>query len=694
MKNMPIIRKISLIILISGALSVILSSVQFHLFRDVVYEERESKIEDMVKLTISLIAEYDRQVKAGVLTLEEAQASAGKAVQSLRWGNGNYFTIFDYDGKVVVHPDPERVGKNLGGYTDKDGHSVVAGFIDSARKGGGFSDYVALRPPPRQDDRSMPKRSYSAGYDPWRWTVQTGTYIDDVETSLWTHGMGIAVSLAVLLTIGIGLSIHIARSIVLPLNRVTDSMARMAGGELGVSIAEDGRKDEIGRLAAAAEVFRAAMKQAQDLTQVQILHQSQREEAGKAQSLLIDAFNTKLIETIGAVIGAANRLEHSAQTMSAVSVKTAGQSVVVAGASEQAAGNVRQVAEASEELSASGQEIAAKVAEAKEIAHDALTQTEAADQLIRGLSETTGKIGAIVSLINDIASQTNLLALNATIEAARAGTAGKGFAVVAGEVKNLAGQTARATDEISSQIAAVQRQTAVAVEAVGGIASTTRLIDDVSGAIALAVERQTAATRDISHNIQEAHAATSDVAANAAGVSDGANQAGIVAKDLLGASSEMSRQAEAMRAVADDFLIRLQSGGVTLEWGEAWLTGNEVIDADHRMLVQYVNELNHAMHAGEGRAVVAGVLDRLVAYTIGHFEREEVIWRKGGLSNLAEHQRIHADLTGKVQAFQRDLAAGKATLTADLMSFLREWLVNHVFRSDKAGVKEIAARAK
>jgi methyl-accepting chemotaxis protein len=217
-------------------------------------------------------------------------------------------------------------------------------------------------------------------------------------------------------------------------------------------------------------------------------------------------------------------------------------------------------------------------------------------------------------------------------------------------------------------------------------------MDAVSGAIAAAIEEQGAATQEITRNIQEAHAGTSEVARNIIDVSNGAQESSQTAQAVFSAARDLSREAESMRAVADDFLVRLQSGGATLEWGPAWLTGHAAIDADHKMLVQYVNELSHAMHAGEGRTIASDILGKLVQYTHDHFAREEAIWQKGGLASFSQHQRIHADLVAKVDAFQREFLAGKATLTADLMSFLREWLIEHVFKTDKAGALEISGQ--
>ncbi len=257
---------------------------------------------------------------------------------------------------------------------------------------------------------------------------------------------------------------------------------------------------------------------------------------------------------IGGLSEAAGQLQSSARALNDNAERGAGQSTIVVVAAEQANANVQTVASATDELSASLREVSQQVTESASITGEATRQANDTNDQVKGLSEAAEKIGNVVSLINDIAGQTNLLALNATIEAARAGDAGKGFAVVASEVKNLASQTAKATEEIASQIAEIQSATGTAVMAIEEITHTIERVNEISGSIASTVEEQDSATSEISRNVQEAASGTQDVARHLSDISASLRETGTVSSDLLTASNELSGQSDGLRQTVRVFL--------------------------------------------------------------------------------------------------------------------------------------------
>jgi methyl-accepting chemotaxis protein len=285
-----------------------------------------------------------------------------------------------------------------------------------------------------------------------------------------------------------------------------------------------------------------------------------REEAATLLHRHADDFERDVSSMVGVISSAATELQATAQSMATTAEETTQQASAVATAAEQASENVQTVAAATEELTASIQEISRQVSQSTHIAGSAVEEAQRTNIMVQGLAEAAGKIGQVVKLINDIASQTNLLALNATIEAARAGDAGKGFAVVAGEVKNLANQTAKATDEISAQIAAVQAATKDAVGAIQGIGNTISKISEIASAIAAAVEEQGAATQEIARNVQQAAMGTGAVTSNIGSVTHAAGETGHAAHEVLSAAGELSRQSERLSSQVDHFLTDVRSG--------------------------------------------------------------------------------------------------------------------------------------
>jgi len=370
-------------------------------------------------------------------------------------------------------------------------------------------------------------------------------------------------ALLALLAIGVALGAAIAfltsRSIVNPITAITGVMQVLAGGNLKVEIPAQERKDEIGDMAKSVLVFRDGMIEAERLRGEQQAEQQRQLERGKKIEASVTGFEKMIGEIVHMVSSASTELQTAAQAMSATAEETSRQATAVAAASEQASTNVQTVASAAEELTASVAEISKQVANSSKSANKAVEEAGRTDITVQGLVEAAQKIGDVVALISDIASQTNLLALNATIEAARAGDAGKGFAVVATEVKALATQTAKATEEIGQQIAAIQASTGDAVGAIKGIGETISGINEIATTIASAVEEQGAATQEIARNVMEAARGTSEVSSNITGVTRASGETGAAASQVLGAAGDLAKQAETLRTQVDQFLIEVRA---------------------------------------------------------------------------------------------------------------------------------------
>ncbi|WP_173979947.1 methyl-accepting chemotaxis protein [Magnetospirillum sp. UT-4] len=365
------------------------------------------------------------------------------------------------------------------------------------------------------------------------------------------------------LLVGLALAGAIAyaarRAIVPPLVAVTATMGRLAEGDLTVAVPGRGRADEIGAMAAALEVFRDTLARQRELE----AQQRQADEAAFRRAArvaeLTAGFDTAAAGAVQTVAAAARQLAGTAQGLSATAEQTSRQATAVAAASEQASVNVQTVASAAEELSSSITEIARQVAHSSAISGNAVAEANRAGTLVAELDGTVRQIGEVVKLINDIAAQTNLLALNATIEAARAGDAGKGFAVVAGEVKSLANQTGKATEEIARQITAVQEETARVVAAIQGIVRVIVEVGEIATGIATAVEEQSAATGEIARNVEQAAQGTADVSTNVVGVQSAADQTGGAAREVLSASGELSGEADGLKRMIETFLAEVRA---------------------------------------------------------------------------------------------------------------------------------------
>ena len=345
-----------------------------------------------------------------------------------------------------------------------------------------------------------------------------------------------------------------------PIRGMTDAMRRIAGGDTAIQVPALDRADEVGSMAKALAVFKDSLIEAERLRADQEAQKARNEaERKRMMNELADQFEASVKEVVQAVSASAAQLQSNAETMSATAEETARQSTAVAAATEQASANVQTVAAASDQLGSSIGEISRQVTDSSRISKGAVVEAERTNQSVEGLATAAQRIGDVVSLIQNIASQTNLLALNATIEAARAGEAGKGFAVVASEVKQLANQTAKATEDISSQIAEIQSQTDGAVEAIRSISQTIAQVNEISATISAAVEEQSVATREIGSNVQQAAHSTREVSDNIMGVSKAAEEAGAASSQVLSAANQLSREADRLRAEVETFITRVRA---------------------------------------------------------------------------------------------------------------------------------------
>ncbi|WP_461347456.1 methyl-accepting chemotaxis protein [Bradyrhizobium sp. USDA 4451] len=372
--------------------------------------------------------------------------------------------------------------------------------------------------------------------------------------ALLLTGLGAAALIVVVLGVLI-----IARSVARPLSQITTTIKRVADGDDHVEVPHVGRSDEIGALARAIKVFQEAMERNRSLNAQVLQDSAARDARGRHIESFVDAFRGTIGEVLRAVHDNAATMRQTAQTIATVAADASGRAVAAAGATEQASSNVSAVAGAAEELSASVEEIGRQVKQSSGAVDQAGLRTDRSITEIEGLAATTQRIDGVLNLIQAIAEQTNLLALNATIEAARAGDAGRGFAVVAHEVKALAGQTAKATAEISENVGLIQASTRNSVAAVREIGQAVREISDVTANIASAIGQQDAATREISANAQMAAQGNETLVTNVGSLRDDMDQTSKAAEAVLAASNDLTATAETLSREVEQFFRNLRS---------------------------------------------------------------------------------------------------------------------------------------
>ncbi|MFH6785148.1 MULTISPECIES: methyl-accepting chemotaxis protein [Methylobacterium] len=550
-------RKFALLIALAGLSLIALGGIALTYQYDAMMAQRIDRLSVMTEAAANIVDRYRQKAEKGEMTQAAAREAALADIGAMRHGRDNYVYVNDAAGTVIAHPSAKVVGRNLMGMADPTGFRFVADVMPRAKRDG----MATFRYVWAQEGQAapVPKIGLFRYYAPWDVYIGVSEYVSDLRAMIVEQVQRLALAGLVIMLVLAAASLLIVRSVVRPMERLRKTMTTLSEGRTDFAVPEAGRRDEVGAMARAVLVFRDNAIERERLRGESEAEEMCRMRRAAALNDLIQGFETSITGVVAGVASASGELRGTAQAMTATATQTATQSTTVAAAAEEASSNVETVAVAAEELGASVQEIGRQVDGSARLAQAAVAEAGRTAQQVRALTEATARIGDVVGLISSIAAQTNLLALNATIEAARAGAAGRGFAVVAAEVKELAGQTAKATEEITGQIATIQASTGQAAGAIGQITARIEEISTVATSIAAAVEEQGAATQEIVRNVAQAAAGTGEVTGNIAGLAGAAEETGAAASQVLVSASELSRQSERLSAEVERFLLQVRA---------------------------------------------------------------------------------------------------------------------------------------